>query len=64
MLLERPKWMLFYDYQFFRALENKELREYLKGRLVWCSSMMVNKGTDSKPIWEKIKVQGTYVKKS
>ena len=45
-----------------RRIQNKELRQYLKGRLIWCSAMMYNKRTELKPEWKKIKVQGTYKK--
>lgn len=53
----------YYDYQARRKMENDARKVYLKGRLIHCSSVMVNKGTALKPLWEKVKVQGTRIGK-
>lgn len=48
-----------YDY-CARRLAAQEAAK--RAGFIHVSHVMVNKGTVSKPLWEKVKVQGTYVK--
>ena len=66
---KRMEGELRYDYCARRIMELEEVKEKLKGELVWCSSALVpHPGEEFKDIPEgdrpivKIKVQGTYKK--
>jgi hypothetical protein len=52
-------------YEFWKArrrIQQKELEQYLAGRFIWSSHILVNKGTKAIPKLEKVKLQGTYRK--
>ena len=58
--MKRMKDECYYDYQARRAMTKENYKATKGGRLLHCSAVMINKGTVLKPVWEKLKVQGTY----
>jgi len=58
--MKRNKGECYYDYQARRKLSQENYQISKRGRLLHCSAVMTNKGTILKPVWEKLKVQGTY----